>query len=113
MCIRARLEPEILQRIPEGPYDFGRDLFPKMAQSGGLYGYVMDGYWCDIGDISAYLSVSRDALDGKINLPRLKDCAAGGIDSAAEIDSTAIVPRGCLVAAGARIQDGAHLEAPC
>ena len=107
------LEPEILQRIPEGPYDFGRDLFPKMAQSGGLYGYVMDGYWCDIGDISAYLSVSRDALDGKINLPRLKDCAAGGIDSAAEIDSTAIVPRGCLVAAGARIQDGAHLEAPC
>ncbi len=52
------LEPEILQRIPEGPYDFGRDLFPKMAQSGGLYGYVMDGYWCDIGDISAYLSRS-------------------------------------------------------
>ena len=52
-------------------------------------------------------------MDGKINLPRLKDCAAGGIDSAAEIDSTAIVPRGCLVAAGARIQDGAHLEAPC
>ena len=107
------LEPEILQRIPAGPYDFGRDLFPKMVSSGGLYGYVMDGYWCDIGDISAYLSVSRDALDGKIDLPRLKACAAGGIDPSAEIDSSAAVPEGCLVAAGARIQECAHLEAPC
>ena len=45
------LEPEVLDFIPEGrSFDFSRDLFPYLLENGyPLYGYVADGYWCDIG----------------------------------------------------------------
>ena len=47
------LEPGILEYIPEDqPYDFGRELFPRLLSEGErLYGYVMSAeeqlYWAD------------------------------------------------------------------
>ena len=31
-----------------------------------LYGYRAEGYWCDIGDLRAYLQCQRDLLAGKV-----------------------------------------------
>jgi NDP-sugar pyrophosphorylase family protein len=42
------LEPEVLNAIPEGvPYDFGREVFPSLLESGAsVYGYRMtEGLW--------------------------------------------------------------------
>ena len=62
------LEPEVLQDIPEGQeYDFSEELFPKLLDEGHpVYGYVMGGYWEDIGSIEQYMSAQRDVLDGKV-----------------------------------------------
>ncbi len=62
------LEPEVLRDIPEGQeYDFADELFPKLLGEGrSVYGYVMEGYWEDIGNIEQYMGAQRDVLDGKV-----------------------------------------------
>ena len=46
------LSPEVLRFIPaDTPFDFARDLFPRLMASGrGIRGVPMEGYWRDIGD---------------------------------------------------------------
>jgi mannose-1-phosphate guanylyltransferase / phosphomannomutase len=67
------LEPEILDYLPEGcEQDFSKDLFPMLLAHGEpLYGYVAEGYWCDVGHLDAYREAQYDALQGKVRL----DCA--------------------------------------
>lgn len=64
------LEPEVLRAVPEGEmFDFSRDLFPLLLEQGQpVYGYVSDGYWCDIGDLSAYMQCQRDILAGQTQI---------------------------------------------
>ncbi len=104
------LEPDILDMIPEGKYDFGKDLFPVLAKEGSLYSWATDGYWCDIGDIPAYLGMCRDALDGKIALPSLSD-ASGFISTNACISEEAVIESPCFIGSGAQISRGAVIGA--
>ena len=62
------LEPAVLEDIPMGQeYDFSKELFPKLLdEERPVYGYVMEGYWEDIGNIEQYMSAQRDVLDGKV-----------------------------------------------
>ena len=94
------LEPEVLKYIPEGvPCDFGRDLFPALLERDlPIYGFTAEGYWCDVGDVAAYLRVHADALDGRIHL----DCSSG-------VAETAILEPGCRIEAPCRIAAGAHI----
>lgn len=91
------LEPQVLDMIPENaPCDFSRDLFPKLlARGDGLRAWTMSGYWCDVGDVAAYLKAHVDAMDGRINLN--VNCRPGGV----------------LRMPGARVDRGAVLEGPC
>jgi len=62
------LEPSVLEDIPEGQeYDWSKEQFPKMLEEGrSLYGYVMEGYWEDIGNIEQYMGAQRAVLDGEV-----------------------------------------------
>ena len=62
------ISPKCLELIPKGkPYDFASDLFPLMLERGmPIYCYHTSDYWCDVGNIEAYLKCQRDAFDGKI-----------------------------------------------
>lgn len=63
------LSPRVMELVPEGPYDFGKDLFPLLLKRGErLHGAVLEGYWCDIGTPQAYYRCCADALDGKLRL---------------------------------------------
>jgi len=64
------IEPEILNFVPDDrSYDFSQDLFPQLLEDGvPLYGYVAEGYWCDVGNLEQYLSVHRDILDGLVDI---------------------------------------------
>jgi mannose-1-phosphate guanylyltransferase / phosphomannomutase len=64
------LEREVLQEIPDDdPHDFSKELFPRLLEAGApLYGYIADGYWTDIGNLTQYQEANRDALDGKVEL---------------------------------------------
>lgn len=62
------IEPEVLNGIPDNTeYDFAKQLFPELLKNNGnMYCYNASGYWCDIGDIPAYLRCHKDMLSGKI-----------------------------------------------
>lgn len=65
------INPECLELIPNGKkYDFASDLFPLMLERNmPVYCYHSNEYWCDIGNIDAYLKCQRDAFDRKITIP--------------------------------------------
>jgi len=63
-------EPEIFKYIPKNKfYDFGKDLLPKLVKKSlSVYGYIMEEYWCDVGNLSEYRKAQRDCLDGKVKV---------------------------------------------
>src|ERR687887_63648 len=64
------LEPEVLRHVPtDRPYDFSKELFPLLLEMGRpLYGYVLDGYWQDIGNLDQFRQANFDALDESVRL---------------------------------------------
>nr|MDD6336610.1 sugar phosphate nucleotidyltransferase [bacterium] len=106
------LEPEVLKLIPAGrPYDFARDLFPRMLEEGWkVYGFEAGGYWCDIGDIDTYRAAHRDVLSGttmfKIPGKRQGDIWLG---EGAQVDAGAVISGPVWIGANARVYDGAYL----
>ena len=71
------LSPEALESIPaDTNFDFAKDLFPLLLRDGlPLYAYETKDYWCDIGDLTTYLTCQRDILEGRVktNLPAAQD----------------------------------------
>lgn len=72
------LSAQALAHIPQGgAFDFGKDLFPTLLRADmPLYGFGADGYWCDIGDIGAYMHSQFDLLDGKVDV-----CLPGQVEN--------------------------------
>jgi mannose-1-phosphate guanylyltransferase/phosphomannomutase len=62
------LSPQALAMIPmDTNYDFASDLFPQMLKGDvPIYAFESNGYWCDIGDISTYVSCQSDMLNGLV-----------------------------------------------
>jgi len=60
-------EPEIFSYIPSRqPYDFGHQVLPFLARERKkVYGYLMDDYWADIGNLQDYRRVQKDILEGE------------------------------------------------
>ncbi|MBS7615897.1 NDP-sugar synthase [Candidatus Bathyarchaeota archaeon] len=58
------LSPEIFRYIPKGrKVSMEREIFTRLAEEGGLYGYVFSGLWTDIGRVEDYLKLNRVLLD--------------------------------------------------
>ncbi len=64
------IEPEVLQMIPyKKEFDFSKNLFPAMLEQDlGLYGYIADGYWRDVGNLNEYQEAHLDALDDNVKI---------------------------------------------
>jgi mannose-1-phosphate guanylyltransferase/phosphomannomutase len=62
------LEPEVLDLIPpKEEFDFSKNLFPILLdQDMGLYGYIAEGYWRDVGNLNEYQDAHSDALRGLV-----------------------------------------------
>ena len=107
------LEPEALKYIPAGkPHDFGRELFPALVEKGQkIFGYVMRGYWCDIGDIAAYLKAHMDLLDGRAAVDSPARPGAVSKSANAQVDRGAILEGPCFIGEGVRVLEGARIGA--
>lgn len=107
------LEPEALNFIPIGkPHDFGREMFPSLVEKGQrVYGYVMKGYWCDIGDISAYLKAHWDLMDGRAQVDAPVRPGTVARMPGAQVDRSAILEGPCFVGEGAKVCAGARIGA--
>ncbi|MDR1941845.1 MAG: mannose-1-phosphate guanyltransferase [Endomicrobium sp.] len=64
------LEPEVFNYIPpDRSFDFSKDLYPLLLKENkGLYGYIAEGYWKDIGNHDEYRIAHYDILDGKVKI---------------------------------------------
>ena len=59
------INKKVLMQIPKGvKFDFSCDLFPKLIESGTVFSYSHDGYWCDIGDKNSYYDANYYVLEG-------------------------------------------------
>jgi len=108
------IEPEVLNLIPDDrPYDFSKDLFPVMLESGfPLYGYVADGYWTDVGNLEQYLTVHRDILDGlvDVNVPGHKLENNVWLGDGAEIDESVSLSGPVLIGNHVKIEAGSKVR---
>lgn len=52
------IEKKILQTVPEGKFDFSRDLFPQVLDE--MKAYEMKEYWSDIGTLSSYYLTNNE-----------------------------------------------------
>ncbi len=56
--------PEVLDLIPEGRFDFARELFPKLIKKGEkITGWLARGHWTDIGSAASYREACRWMLE--------------------------------------------------
>src|SRR5438067_3514750 len=89
------LEPEVLRHIPtDRPYDFSKELFPYLLEMGRpLYGYVMDGYWQDIGNLDQYRQANFDALDerARLDIPGIRLRGNVRLGEGVEVDDLAAI----------------------
>jgi mannose-1-phosphate guanylyltransferase / phosphomannomutase len=110
------LEPEVLRHVPtDRPYDFSKELFPYLLEMGRpLYGYVLDGYWQDIGNLDQFRQANFDALEENVhlNIPGIRIRGnvwlGEGVDIAdlEQIEGPAYIGNYCRVAPGATV--GSH-----
>jgi len=110
------MEPEVLKHVPgDRPYDFSKELFPYLLEMGRpLYGYVMDGYWQDIGNLDQFRQANFDALEEKVrlNIPgiRIRGNVWLGegveIGELEQIEGPAYIGNYCRISPGATV--GSH-----
>jgi mannose-1-phosphate guanylyltransferase len=92
------LSPEVLQLIPEGrAVSMEREIFPKLASQGKLYGHVVQGLWMDIGKPEEYLQTNRILLD------RMKQKRKPKGSSSFQLKRPVAFDRGVSVAEGSTI----------
>jgi mannose-1-phosphate guanylyltransferase/phosphomannomutase len=111
------LEPEVLNYLPAmQESDFSKDLFPQLLEMGEpLYGFVADGYWCDVGHLDAYREAQYDALEYKVKLDlnyyvqKTTGVWIGHdtvIDPTARIKAPAMIGHNCRIGARTKIEPG-------
>ncbi|HMQ50767.1 MAG TPA: mannose-1-phosphate guanyltransferase [Anaerolineae bacterium] len=110
------LEPEILDFVPDNsPFDFANDLFPLLYEKGyPLYGYIAQGYWCDVGNIAEYMRANAEALEGRIEGLDLGPYAGDHIWTGqdVEISPSARLEGPIYLGNSVQIKDDVHITGP-
>jgi mannose-1-phosphate guanylyltransferase/phosphomannomutase len=101
------LEPEVLDYLPDNQEsDFSKQLFPLLLEKGEpMFGYIADGYWCDVGHLDAYREAQYDALHQKVVVDyAYKETSPGiwvgqntQIDSSAQIHPPVLIGNNCRI----------------
>jgi mannose-1-phosphate guanylyltransferase len=110
------LERSVLELLEPGkPASIERDVFPRLVGN-GLFGYVGEGYWMDIGTPDRYLQGTFDILEGTVATEvssRMGSgfaSVAGDVECAGRIIPSALVEPGCRIGAHARVGGRVVLE---
>ncbi|MBD0306903.1 MAG: mannose-1-phosphate guanyltransferase [Microcoleus sp. T1-bin1] len=114
------LEPSVLDYLPaHKECDFSKDLFPLLLEKNEpMYGYIADGYWCDVGQLDVYRESQYDALRGKVKLDltyynQVRSGLWVGqntfIDDTAIVEVPAMIGNNCRIGARVKIDAGTVL----
>ncbi len=103
------LERAILELIPpDRNVSIEREVWPRLIGE-GLFGFVSEGYWLDIGSPARYLQATFDILEGNVRTSvrdRLGE-AWVAIDERAQVHGRVIPP--AVIERGARVDRAAHV----
>ncbi|HEX6121592.1 MAG TPA: mannose-1-phosphate guanyltransferase [Ktedonobacterales bacterium] len=110
------LDPKIFSYFEkERVFDFSQDLFPMMLEKGDpLYGYIAEGYWCDIGNLATYMQANADLLHGRVNIP-VPGTDIGGrvwVEEGVEIDPDAQIFGPVYLGHDCKIKGGVIVHGP-
>lgn len=111
------LDPKVFEIIPEGKsFDFSKDLYPMiLKEDKGLYGYIAEGYWKDIGNLDEYRLGHYDILDNrvKLSIDGKTQKTDGGleiivgentkIEEGVEFDGQTVIGDNCVIEKGAKL----------
>jgi mannose-1-phosphate guanylyltransferase/phosphomannomutase len=109
------LSPQVLDYFGKNEmFDFSRDLFPiLLKEEQPMYGYVTEDYWCDIGDLKAYIQAHQDVLENRVNVnisgTQLKDMIWVGEETVIEEGANIEFP--CILGNHTKIKSGASIRA--
>ena len=107
------LSPEIFKYIKSNEvFDFSKDLFPiLLKENKPLYGYITDDYWCDIGDLGAYMQSNTDIMNGKVkvSIPGNEYYKGIWIGKGTVIDSDVKLVPPCIIGADCHIREGSEI----
>jgi mannose-1-phosphate guanylyltransferase / phosphomannomutase len=110
------LDPQIFSYFEKDkPFDFSQELFPYMLKKGDpIYGYVSNGYWCDVGNLSEYMRANADALNGRIDIEIPAKNIGGNIwcEEGVAIDEDTQLYGPIYLAHDCKIKDGAIIHGP-
>lgn len=110
------VEPEVLDYFEAGiPFDFSKDLFPLMMEKGDpLFGYVADGYWCDVGNLQEYLRASGDILEGRVQVDPLGEEVRPSVwcEDNVEIAPDAVLEGPIFLGSGVRVRSQVKISGP-
>ncbi|HYB29913.1 MAG TPA: NDP-sugar synthase [Solirubrobacteraceae bacterium] len=112
------LERDILDGIPPAGTNVSieREVFPRLVGN-GLFGYVANGYWLDIGTPDRYLQGTYDILEGKVITEVGRQLGEHGMSllDGASVEGRVVAPvlvaAGCTVAPRALVGDRSVLGA--
>lgn len=106
------LEPSVFDYMElGGNYDWSQDIFPKMlAEDKPLYGYVMNDYWCDVGNLSQYREAQYTVLDGRTRVA-LRGTKHNGVwvGDGSRIAPDASIAPPSMIGRNVTIKSGAHV----
>lgn len=112
------LEPEVLDYLPaDQESDFSKDLFPLLLEKGEpMYGYIAEGYWCDVGHLDAYREAQYDAMHRQVQMdfdyyceersPGLWIGQNTDIDPTATLHPPVMIGNNCRIGARVNIEPG-------
>ena len=114
-CMVYAFSPEVFDYFPRDempdPVDFANDVFPALlAADIPFYVHQIDAYWNDVGTLPEYLQGNLDAIEGRVELPRLGGTLARdeapaelGLPADVEVEGPVLFGDGCRIGAGASL----------
>ena len=103
------LERSVLELIePDRNVSIEREVWPRLVGN-GLYGYVAEGYWLDIGTPGRYLQGTFDILEGNVQTAVLERLGSDWlvVEDRSQVHGRVIPPG--VIERGVRVGQGAHV----
>ena len=109
------LSPEVFKYIPDGKkVSIEREVFPKLAQEGRLYGHKVNGLWMDIGKPKEYLEANKTILDSTITLHKKQNSKIFEVKNPVAFDKGVVIKEKAIIGPyailGKNVKVGKHVQ---
>ncbi|WP_309492203.1 NDP-sugar synthase [Candidatus Hecatella orcuttiae] len=109
---------KIFRRLEERRFSLERELFPRLAEEGKLYGFKHEGLWSDIGKIEDFMAVNFKVLElraeGRLEIGRgAKVAREAQLRPPVWVGEKAKIAAGAVVGPYAVLGNGVHVGERC